>query len=40
MDKGHAKHQSHQIILTFDLTALNFNSLLIIDVFEIQSNGE
>lgn len=39
IDKGKQKAQSHQIILTLDITLLNLNDILIIKFFEIQSNG-
>lgn len=38
--KGDPKNQAHKIILTLDLLALKFNGILIVNFFEIQSDGE
>ena len=34
------KNQPHQMILALDSTALNFDDVLTVDLFEIRSNGE
>lgn len=40
IDKGGPNNQPHQIIPTFDLTTLVFNSIFAIDFLEIQSHNE
>ena len=40
MDEGKPKNESHWIILALGFKRLKVNDVLIVNVFEIQSNGD